>query len=284
MDGKFPTHGQEWKESWSRGNHVWNELTGAQRRLHDDVFENHRQWTSHVWWRMSGPKLEFCHQNGLLRRIIDADSIHVDECGGGWSRIDYFFKNKRDETSKVAFQTDISSELNMMINSFKFEAQAIIDEDACSSALNMWPQLAFYAWDTACAYAVTSVSKLRYVLLGDLSGDDTMGVIEDIWAHEPTLRAVAGVTPIATYAPPDDNFFALLGTNVGSLTSRLLQQYPTRFATRNSAGSVTKVKSIRDVRIAATTGAQNEPANNSDVVYDDFRFDMMFTLQDIDPP
>lgn len=260
-------------------------LAEAQHRLHDSASNDLSHWSTRFYPIKVHPILELCSPNGLLKRISDADSLNSDVCSAEWTRSAHSLR-PRSADKRIAFDIDTSSGANMIINNFLDERSFAVGDDAYSYATDVWPQLALHAWNTVCGLNRAPTSSLRYVMLGDISEDDTMNIIEDIWGFDPSLKGIAGVTPIATYTPADDNFFALLGTSHGSLPAQLLQNYPTQFATKDSVtGAVSKVKSIRNIRVAgAITDPKVLSSDSSDYNYDDFAFSMVLTLQDVDPP
>lgn len=215
------------------------------------------------------PQREFCHRSNC-----------------------YWGTALRKEQKQHAFQTDFCIYTGAIISKF-ISQELLIDGDLSAYPFDFWPDLTFKGWN----YEVNEENRvhgsgsarhsdLKYLMFGDLQEPEYMEVIEDIWFHNPRLRAVCDVTDIASFDESDDNFYALLGTKYGTAAALLLEHYQDSFATKaRRNGTVEKVKTIRDVKVAGVGPPGHEPGPGQTVdSFYKFAFQMFIMLDDVDPP
>lgn len=161
--------------------------------------------------------------------------------------------------------------------------------DPSSISLDGWPDAFWSVWSNSIATNLDDPSSL-YHLVFEVSGTQMLEVIEDIWTRQPSLRAVAYATPILSLTPADDDFYAIIGTDLGALVPRLLQQYAASLAIRDRAPSrdadplSTPIKATKNITSIDIAGmAFSEEKGRLDPS-GEFRFDMMVNLEDVKAP
>ena len=176
----------------------------------------------------------------------------------------------------------MSTEFLFLVNNLFPEGPIQVERDDVSYTTDIWPQIASSIWFGA-VEGTSKVQELQYIMFGPLVEDDAIEVMDDIWRYNPNWTPAfisAGTTPIAQYTPQDDNFYALLGTSMGVAAARLLQFESETFATRDHTETLKKVKSISSISVAGS----NDPSADQEIIFDKPTFDMILTLEDIDPP
>ena len=302
----WSTHSEAWRSSWGRGQHEWELLAKAQLDLGDMEPIPMPFWQSSFWETTLAPykaicQKEFCAVHGILQQFSNCDVRGKNVCNSfAWKRCDHEFRQRKTLTTEKRiwehyFQIDVL-ENEFMINNMWTDEAIEVNGEVFFFALEIWPQLAFATWKAA---VEGNTNGLQHVMFGPFSGDKAIYVLDDIMERSPNLARPLnlwtcasnqgeglrekGSAPTTQYTPADDNFYALLGTDFGVATTRMLQWWSNTFATRDSTEAVRKVKSIRQIDIAASTASSGWDLPHN-VAYNDLRSDMIFTLEDIDAP
>ena len=282
-------HNEAWTECRYRGRLLWDALRSAQTVLplpdHDEVISNLTFWRRAGYWMQLLLPYHFCHPTALLPRIAKIDAYRINFCRSSCEKIRIFSGVDSVYSPHPAVSFYFARDFSFIVNDHMVE-NSWPRGNSYSFLPDVWPDLVL----RECVYAQerdnrSSLSNLQYIVYRELNEPEDLDVIDDVSSRHVSMHAWSGVTGITTFTPADDDFYALLGTWPGSTAAKLLTRHANSYAKKeNATNVVTRVKSIRSVRLAGTVPPEDLSPNPQKTVLDNFGFDMIFTLEDIPVP
>lgn len=289
---RYSDHNEAWRRCFDRGHQLWHDLTLAVTPpLHDTPVIDTSRWHQDCNFALPSGNIDraFLDPNGLLTRVWRTRGWPDPEIPC-W-RANIFLYNP-DEALQVDYiDWDATLTVNFMYRGLFPDAD--VKEEFTPET---WADLIFWWLVTLAQRNNWKFNELDQVLFAELTEEEELGVIEDIWSHDRSLLARNGVSPIASFTPSDDNFYALLGTFPGNCVARLLTQYPYSFAGAWSRSHwnedldqdiIREIRTIANIQIAGSTVPRDHiqgATNNVDLTTKTFGFDICFILSDDDVP
>lgn len=302
-DGLFQSYGDEWRESYTRGLRLWDELQQALQHPQPHICPTFGPgWTitRHTTQRFTQAFLDECIRPGLLNAVDRAENpgrlprAGAKICSDTYDQIVhttrqdlpsnvcnlFWFQNWYSPAARAIFIDDSIDQIDP--EEFyppSTRPQGEVDQCDWPQSPYSWAQVAFATWSNLCSRRGELPSLLRYVGVMKASDELTQETIAS--AYENDLDGTEAVPDGETiiyrrdFTTDDAHFYAIIGTPDGANVARLLATYSNPFATRGSPGDgnqITKVKTVGRISVLSQLAIC---VDNTDI---------LFILDDVDPP